>query len=704
MSARRLLSGVLSRWCVLAVALLSFCGTGQTAFASVPGQPEACPNSAFRLVGPSAMLPDCRAYELVTPVDKNGSDIVGNNRSTIVSDSGDRFAFAALGGIGDTEGSGGFAISQYIATRGASFWSTHGITPTPALSAVQIFAGDTFNIGFSSDLSSSLVTAYDLPEATGGIPNSVNLYREDTSTNRLETITTPLGSESISPFAFLFGNHESAYSADMGVVAFQVAANLLPDTGENGNEKLYSWNHGRLELAGILPDGSIPAGGSASAVPEGSLRENLGTVSRDGSRILFVSPVDGSSPEQLYMRKDGTSTVWVSQPESSAPNFQPLKVHYEATSSDGHEVVFSTSDRLLDSDPGGGGTALYRYTDSAKPESESNLTFIARVQAQERSSFVVAMSGDGTHIYFASKETAELPAGGGEGNGEVQLYLWDRGTVHWVAGPLNDRDLVRADESGESGEAWISADGRRLAFAVETGGFGPPTKDQWDMYLYDETTEALRCASCTDPSAPSAFGVERLPQATVEHSPFLAFPQRHVLSRDGRYVFFSTTDALVPQDTNGLVDAYEYDVEKGEVSLLSPGTGDYGSWFTEASPSGRDVFIVTREPLSGRDLDRLVDVYDVRVDGGLPEPPPAAVPCAGDACQGVPSAVPTFGTASGFSGLGNVVGGRDNRARLKVKKKPRHKKPKHKKRRVKHKRHAGQANKPAKWSSNRVGR
>jgi hypothetical protein len=29
------------------------------------------------------------------------------------------------------------------------------------------------------------------------------------------------------------------------------------------------------------------------------------------------------------------------------------------------------------------------------------------------------------------------------------------------------------------------------------------------------------------------------------------------------------------------------------------------------------------------------------------------VPCDGDACQGVPSAVPSFTTASGFSGLGN---------------------------------------------------
>src|SRR4051794_32283339 len=35
---------------------------------------DSCANSKFR-VGPGAGLPDCRAYEMVSPLDKNGGDV-----------------------------------------------------------------------------------------------------------------------------------------------------------------------------------------------------------------------------------------------------------------------------------------------------------------------------------------------------------------------------------------------------------------------------------------------------------------------------------------------------------------------------------------------------------------------------------------------------------------------------------------------------
>jgi hypothetical protein len=125
------------------------------------------------------------------------------------------------------------------------------------------------------------------------------------------------------------------------------------------------------------------------------------------------------------------------------------------------------------------------------------------------------------------------------------------------------------------------------------------------------------------------------------------------MSSDGRFVFFTTEQALVPQDTNGLADVYEYDADTGQLALLSSGTGEAGSWFEDASADGSNVFFLTAQKLTGWDTDTLIDLYDARIDGGYPEPVPPPVPCDGDACQGVPSALPSFNTASGFTGLGN---------------------------------------------------
>ena len=173
------------------------------------------------------------------------------------------------------------------------------------------------------------------------------------------------------------------------------------------------------------------------------------------------------------------------------------------------------------------------------------------------------------------------------------------------------------------------------------------------MYVYNANSNTLKCVSCSPTGAASTVGLEPDVHAD-ENGTELSEPNRpQFMSSDGRYVFFNSAEGLVPQDTNGVVDAYEYDTVTERLSLLSTGTGGDGAWFVDASTDGRNVFLVTRQKLTGWDPDNLVDVYDVHVDGGLAEPPVPGVPCAGDACQGTPSAAPSFNTASGFSGLGN---------------------------------------------------
>lgn len=216
------------------------------------------------------------------------------------------------------------------------------------------------------------------------------------------------------------------------------------------------------------------------------------------------------------------------------------------------------------------------------------------------------------------------------------------------------------------------------AFEDAEGGVAKVTLDDvnrhTEMYVYDATTGTIKCASCSPNGVASTSDATFVPaanQATAISTELHIRPR--FMSADGRRVFFSTTDALLPQDTNGLTDVYEYNTETGALALLSPGLGDYGTWFVDASASGNDVFMVTHMQLVTGDIDKLVDLYDARAGGGLPEPPPSAPPCVGEACQGIPTAAPALTTVSGFSGPGNPAPAPSVNAKAKAKKHP----PKH---------------------------
>jgi hypothetical protein len=143
-------------------------------------------------------------------------------------------------------------------------------------------------------------------------------------------------------------------------------------------------------------------------------------------------------------------------------------------------------------------------------------------------------------------------------------------------------------------------------------------------------------------------------------------------------LFFDSPDALVPQDTNGLEDAYEYEpvgvgscaeasatfgmASGGCVSLISSGQSSGESIFMDASENGNDVFFATNSKLTGEDYDTAYDVYDAHVcSSELPCRSEIVVPpsCAsGDSCKAAPSPQPEiFGSAPSatFSGIGNVI-------------------------------------------------
>ena len=109
------------------------------------------------------------------------------------------------------------------------------------------------------------------------------------------------------------------------------------------------------------------------------------------------------------------------------------------------------------------------------------------------------------------------------------------------------------------------------------------------------------------------------------------FPTRHVLTDAGQ-VFFETNEALVPSDTNGERDVYEY--EGGGAHLISSGTSSFESTLEDVSESGNDVFFRSNQQLVPQDnQEGQIVTYDARVDGGFAEPssPPACT--TADACR-----------------------------------------------------------------------
>ena len=169
-----------------------------------------------------------------------------------------------------------------------------------------------------------------------------------------------------------------------------------------------------------------------------------------------------------------------------------------------------------------------------------------------------------------------------------------------------------------------------------------------ELYVYRAQTHELTCASCNPTGAPATSDAADMVR---EHggAASITWHLSHAFSDDGKRVFFNTAESLVPQDSNGKVDAYEYDAPTGTIHLISTGKGTADSYFLDASASGNDVFIATRDRLTGWDEDSNYDLYDARVDGGFPAPVVTVPGCAGDACQGSGSSAPAPATAGSES-------------------------------------------------------
>jgi hypothetical protein len=181
-----------------------------------------------------------------------------------------------------------------------------------------------------------------------------------------------------------------------------------------------------------------------------------------------------------------------------------------------------------------------------------------------------------------------------------------------------------------------------------------------EVFRYEAEGEKLSCLSCppqgTTPSSEAIISRNSVLSNGVGASggPIVIGAGRSV-SPDGGHVFFESREALVPQDTNGKVDVYEW--EGGKLYLLSSGHSPESSYLTGVSESSGNAFIMTSEGIAPGDNDGGYDVYDARVPRPGDGVVPGAIPCAGSVCQGPPSVPQLLGAPASaeFDGVGNVM-------------------------------------------------
>ena len=638
-------------------------GPDQT-FTTATAAQVTCPNEAVR-GGYSASLPDCRAYELVTPVTTLSSQPDPGRYESEVEDSpaglaardGDSLAYISNDILPGSDSGG----PDYVATRGESGWSSENVTPRQSYTGDRCTTANTKVDAYSPDLSTAVLFAggeqyaYDTElnsrdggcgveglEVVSGEPLGVEnlLLRNNTSATYELINVTPLG---VTPE----DAHFVGASADLSHVLFDEQAQLTANASD-GADDLYEWAGSSLRLVTILPNGT-PTVGSLAA----SWESRPHVVSSDGSHVFFTA--DGN----LYVRLNGSSTVQIdaSQAGGSGGGGQFREANAEGS------LVFFTDDAsagLTSDTVPGSGTNLY-LDDLASGGQLTDLTPGGTGSGFE----IIQASEDGSYLYF----TAYASLASGATAGKPNLYLWHEGRTTLVTTAITiacSYTCLRA----------VSPNGLFLAFttslSLPTVNF-PSGYDNMDVgtgnldneiYLYDAATNELSCASCDPSGEPPAAGGAELQETSGNGAP-------HPLSDSGR-LFFDTAEALLPRDTNSKMDVYEY--EDGQLSLISSGTSSSESTLVDASESGDDVFFLTRQQLVPQDMhEELRVVYDARVDGGFPAPVSPSPCTTADACRAPISPQPSIYGAppsQTFSGVGDLAPPTQVKPKAKPKSKP----------------------------------
>lgn len=612
-------------------------GDEEMAFATFPVRDVfgGCDNEARR-TGPSAGLPDCRAYELVTPADTNGQPPFGGTTNpffptALANRAGDRLSFKVAGGaIPGFDVTGSHFGDPYLSAREEDGWRTASAGPT-GTEIEEVLSG-----------SSSRDQKYSFWKTgkqggSAGIPGvEITYVRHPDGHSEL------VGQGSLGTIPNAQGR---LISEGGGHVIFSTErdfpSQLEPNAPPDGTRTIYDRTaDGVTHVVSLLPGDITPAANQHAF---------YGGASLDGKGIAFEfgDPLSGF---KLYLRYENTETYEIGE-----------NVDFAGVAEGGNRIFYVEAGDLLRFDAQTEAVTAFSSSGDVTP---------------------VNVSADGSTAYFVSPSVLSgdpNPNGDLPQAGEENLYLSRAGAISFV-GTVTERDVDGENANFDFGGlglwsvGWSAGNlavapsrttlgGDVLFFESRANLTGYDSGDRPQVYRYDAAGETLSCLSCS-PIGAAATGeasLQSVSQGLGQPQPLNPATLVDGLWRGGERVFFESTEALVLADVDGLRDVYEWEDEGvgscttpgGCVYLISSGASARDDYLYAASESGDDVFVLTADQLvPWLDPDETPSIYDARVGGGFAPPPPLPGECLGETCQ--PAAQAPSDPPVLFRGQGNV--------------------------------------------------
>jgi hypothetical protein len=536
-----------------------------------PIDPGNCPNTGIRQQQTSTYLPDCRAYEMVSPTDKNQGKI--EELVTGFSRDGTGAAFCTTSLFGDPPGQMSGVCTPYVSHRGATSWSTEAAGPR--------YCNLDGNVG-PNVLITHPLRAYLSPESFDRVALHVpelascpippldasapvpawNLYRQDTT-------TSPFSYQLLAPngaIEFVDGRPSFGIgNSDFSHIVYMSYVQQSPEPAPGPAAKLYDWVEagqggcanpgGCPRLLSVKPSGEPFE--TESKLPHDALTGPgvadtiTSAISADGERIYFqnrINPLQNMGLStggcnipacDLYLRENGASTLEVSASEcTSACGIDSSPDAFLWASPSGEKALFASCTKLTDASSDStecndsiqferGERKLYRW-DRNGPVGHRLLDLSVDHEpadgSEPRVPDIIGASDDGDTVFFvgAGQLVAGAPTGNAEGEisgTKLKLYRWrfDGGSPRldylgpylsaWPFATVN-KEAVEGDPNINRRHARVTPDGKYLVIQTKLALDPAADRDSdADLYRWDEAGGWL-CVSCQLPGVPSAGYVD----------------------------------------------------------------------------------------------------------------------------------------------------------------------------------------------------